>query len=83
MRKIAILGIALLAAALAGCGQKADEHTPENQVAPADQFSEPAPAVTEPAPMTEQPSDMSAPMEGAAPEQEMAPPVEGEPKAAQ
>ena len=82
MRKIAILGIALLAAALAGCGQKADEQ-PENQVAPADQFSEPAPAATEPAPMTEQPSDMSAPMEGAAPEQEMAPPVEGEPKAAE
>lgn len=82
MRKIAILGIALLAGALAGCGKKADEQ-PENQVAPAEQLSEPAPAVTEPAPMTEQPSDMSAPMEGAAPEQGMTPPVEGEPKAAQ
>lgn len=83
MRKTAILGIALLAAALAGCGKKADEHTPENQVAPADQLSAPAPAATEPAPMTEPSSDMSAPAEGTAPEQGMTPPAEGQPKAAE
>ncbi len=84
MRKTAILGIALLAAALAGCGKKADEPMPENQVAPADQLSAPAPAVTEPAPMTEPSSDMSAPAaEGTAPEQGMTPPAEEQPKAAE
>jgi len=48
MRKTAILGIALLAVALAGCGKKADEHASENQMAP-DQHT-PAPAAPETAP---------------------------------
>src|SRR3569623_676076 len=73
MRKTAILGIALLAVALAGCGKKADEHASENQMAPADQHT-PAPAAPETAPapapseqpgMGGTPAGMTAPTEPA------------------
>lgn len=55
MRKTAILGIALLAVALAGCGKKADEHASENQMAP--EQHTPAPAAPETAPAAPAPSE--------------------------
>ncbi len=78
MRKIAILGAALLATALVGCGKNADEQKSETEMAPASQMTAPA-AAPEAAPMTEH-SGMS--MEEAAPA-EGTEPAEGEPAVAE
>src|SRR3569832_1766908 len=73
MRNTAILGIALLAAALAGCGKK--EQAPETNMAPANQAPATAPAAPQestPAPMEQHPSTdgsttAPAPTEGTTP----------------
>src|SRR3569832_3008977 len=73
MRNTAILGIALLAAALAGCGKK--EQAPETNMAPANQAPATAPAAPQestPAPMEQPPSTdgsttAPAPTEGTPP----------------
>ena len=73
MRNTAILGIALLAAALAGCGLLV--LAPETNMAPANQAPAPAPAAPQespPAPMEQHPSadgstPAPAPTEGTTP----------------